>query len=275
MKPEEVVIALEEYQQELENILSRFTRGRSGIRIEFEDNYRVRAITTEVIDLLHDHVPGSAHHRHLIATYYNEGISNPTESSSYTSVKEILDSISAVLKKIERNPALLREASKPLAESTSQDDPLDRIETVLRRFRAVAVQLRTRHSDRTTLDVGDEYDVQDLLHSLLRIDFIDVRKEEWNPSHAGGASRSDFLLPAIDTIIETKMTRKGLTARQLGDELIIDIEKYQSHPQCRRLICFVYDPEGRIANPAGIEADLMNRQREIDVRVFILPKHAE
>ena len=49
------------------------------------------------------------------------------------------------------------------------------------------------------------------------------------------------------------MSRKSLNAKTLGEQLIIDIEKYQVHPDCKKLFCFVYDPEGWITNPKGIE----------------------
>lgn len=60
--------------------------------------------------------------------------------------------------------------------------------------------------------------------------------------------------------------------KNVGEQLIIDIAKYKKHPQCRRLVCFVYDPEGRISNPVGIEADLNTGDHGIEVRVSILPK---
>jgi glucan phosphorylase len=64
----------------------------------------------------------------------------------------------------------------------------------LKRFHLVARQLRERHNERSTLQIEDEYDVQDLLHALLKINFEDVRAEEVCPSYAGGSSRVDFLL---------------------------------------------------------------------------------
>ncbi|MCY1232947.1 REase [compost metagenome] len=110
------------------------------------------------------------------------------------------------------------------------------------------------------------------MHALLRLYFDDIRPEEWVPSYAGALSRTDFLLPQIDTVIETKKTRSGLNAKTVGEQLIIDIARYKKHPQCRRLVCFVYDPEGRIANPSGIESDLNSGSHGIEVRVLILPK---
>jgi hypothetical protein len=149
---------------------------------------------------------------------------------------------------------------------------LDLISRLCLRFHLVARQLRSRHDSRPTLDVEDEYDVQDLLHALLHIHFDDIRREEWTPSYAGGASRMDFLLKGEQTVIETKRSRKGLEAKRLGDELIIDIQRYQSHPDCKCLICFVYDPEGRIANPRGIERDLSGSRTGVEVLVIIGPR---
>lgn len=103
--------------------------------------------------------------------------------------------------------------------------------------------------------------------------FDDIRPEEWTPSYAGGASRVDFLLPEINTIIEVKKTRKSLLTKELGEQLIVDIAKYKKHPQCMRLISFIYDPEGRVANPRGIESDLSNCDSDIDVQTIIVPKH--
>jgi len=139
-------------------------------------------------------------------------------------------------------------------------------------FHLVAKQLRDRYDDRDTLDVGDEYDVQDLFHGILRIFFDDIRPEEWTPSYAGKSSRMDFLLKDHKMVIETKMTRKGLGAKEVGTQLIDDIARYKRHPECNMLVCFVYDPEGRVANPAGIEKDLSSEQDGFNVRVIIAPK---
>lgn len=140
------------------------------------------------------------------------------------------------------------------------------------RFHTVARQLKRRHEGRPTLEIRDEYDVQDLLHGLLRIDFDDVRPEEWTPSYAGASNRMDFLLKEDEIAIEVKMTRNGLKDKELGEQLIIDIAKYQSHPNCKCLYCFVYDPDGNVRNPRGLEKDLEKLGKEFSVRVFIRPE---
>ena len=99
----------------------------------------------------------------------------------------------------------------------------------------------------------------------------DIRPEEWTPSYAGTASRQDFLLKDEKIVIETKKTRKGLNNKELANELIIDIARYTAHPDCKKLICFVYDPENRIKNPRGFEKDLSKTTDELTVVVYIRP----
>lgn len=148
-------------------------------------------------------------------------------------------------------------------------NPIALVENLCNRFHLVATQLRDRHDERETLDVQDEYDVQDLFHSLLHLHFEDIRPEEWSPSNAGKSTRMDFLLKQERIVVEIKKTRKGLDAKTVGSELIEDIHRYQSHPDCDALICFVYDPDGRIANPRGLENDLRKNTKELIVEVFV------
>src|SRR5439155_9310984 len=81
--------------------------------------------------------------------------------------------------------------------------PLELIKLICRRFHIVARQLGHRRQNRPTLEVIDEYDVQDLLHALLRLHFDDIRPEEWTPSYAGKSSRMDFLLKPEQIVIAT------------------------------------------------------------------------
>jgi REase_DpnII-MboI len=150
-------------------------------------------------------------------------------------------------------------------------NPMAFIATLCERFHLVARRLRSRHDHRATLDVQDEYDVQDLFHSLLHLHFSDVRAEEWTPSYAGKSSRVDFLLKVERIVVETKKTRQGLDAKEIGSQLIEDIARYQAHPDCDALLCFVYDPDGRIANPRGIENDLRRKEGDMLVEVLIRP----
>lgn len=157
-------------------------------------------------------------------------------------------------------------------QSKEELSPIDQVELLIRQFHQVARQLRSRYSNRPTVEIEDEYDVQDLFHALLKIYFEDVRAEEYTPGYAGAASRVDFLLKKEKIVIEIKKTRKGLTSKQVGEQLIIDSLRYQIHPDCNRLVCFVYDPEGRVANPRGIESDLSQEINGVPISVFITPE---
>jgi hypothetical protein len=149
---------------------------------------------------------------------------------------------------------------------------IENIELICYRFHIVGRQLRIRHDNRHTIEANDEYDVQDLLHALLCIFFEDIRSEEWTPSYAGKSSRMDFLLKEERVVIEVKKARKGLGSKELGSQLIEDIARYKSHPECDVLVCFVYDPEGIITNPRGIERDLSREEESMKVKVIIAPK---
>jgi len=70
------------------------------------------------------------------------------------------------------------------------------------------------------------------------------------------------------------MTREGLKQKDLVDQLLVDIARYEEHPRCKSLICFVYDPDGRIGNPSAIIADIEKGDRKIAVRVFVQPEHS-
>ena len=157
--------------------------------------------------------------------------------------------------------------------SSAEMDNIDIINNILLKFQKVAIQLSRRHDNRETINIKDEYDVQDLLHSLLKLFFDDIRPEEWTPSYAGGSSRMDFLLKNEQIVIEVKKTRSTLGQKEIGDQLLIDIGKYSTHPECKTLICFVYDPEHIISNPHGVEKDLNSKSDDkMKVIVIITPK---
>jgi hypothetical protein len=111
------------------------------------------------------------------------------------------------------------------------------------------------------LSFRSEYDLQDLLHALMRPWVADIRPEEFTPSYAGSSTRMDFLLPAHELVLELKLVRDHAHARQVGKELIVDIEHYATHPGCKHLWCVIYDPDKHIANVAGLVGDLEGERK--------------
>ena len=134
--------------------------------------------------------------------------------------------------------------------------------------------LSHRRKGAKSLSFQNEYDVQDLLHAMLRPWVADVRAEEFTPSYAGTSTRMDFLLPKHSVVVETKVVRDSTHAKKLGDELIIDISHYAVHPDCDRLWCIIYDPDRLIKNVGGLISDLegdhSNDSNKVMVRVVVV-----
>jgi hypothetical protein len=207
---------------------------REGTYIQEGDDGRFKQLVLEVMHLFRDEFVDAPRHVQPLLEYFNHSTANYLGSPSYGGVENVKGVVAAALQRVQRNP---------MADN-----------------------------ERPTLDVRDEYDVQDLFHALLLLHFSDVRSEEWTPSYAGGSARMDLLLPEIEAVVELKMMRQSLTTKQLGEQLIVDIAKYKTHPTCRTLFCVVYDPEGRVVNPRGVENDLSREHEKLVTRVMIVPK---
>lgn len=169
-------------------------------------------------------------------------------------------------------PSPPSEQSSARAVAPAGVDHLNMSKTLCQRFHFVARQLRLRGEYRSTLNVEDEFDVQDLLHALLRLQFDDISTEEWTPSYSNGTPRTTFLLNQDRLALVVKKTRTGLSVKDLADQLRIDIDRYRARGRCTNLFCFIYDPEGRIGNPRGLESDLASTSEHFTVDVLVAPK---
>ncbi|MBD8144113.1 transposase [Pantoea agglomerans] len=148
------------------------------------------------------------------------------------------------------------------------------LERLVRGLQRAMHPLTHRRKGSQNLTFSNEYDVQDLLHSLLRPWVQDIRPEEFTPSYAGSSTRMDFLLPAHELVLETKIVRDRSHAKKIGDELIIDIEHYRRHSECKNLWCIVYDPNKYITNSQGFKTDLegerSNKDGKVLVKVYVI-----
>lgn len=118
--------------------------------------------------------------------------------------------------------------------------------------------------------IQKEEDLQVLVEACLRLLYDDVRPEDYVPEYAGGRSRVDFLLPSVGIVVETKMTRRTLTDRKVGEELLIDWGRYAHHPDCRGIFALVYDPDRLLTNPVGLQADLTQDQSNPATRILVV-----
>jgi hypothetical protein len=154
------------------------------------------------------------------------------------------------------------------------DDPAALVTGLCRRFPLFVERLQRRQRSRVPVEVKDEYDVQDLLHAILKLHFDDVRPEEWVPSYGGNASRVDFFLPAERLVIEAKMTRANLGQKEVVNELAIDAARYEKVANVDHLISVVYDPDRRCSNPAALETDLAKTEGRLKVTAVVCPRGA-
>lgn len=204
----------------------------------------------------------------LIEITCDQGVKTSINGTSFYSygIRELHDSIQAELVRLPWLEPPKKEIQRPLEQA------IITLERILTRFHIIARLLKKRHDNRVTIVIKDEYDVQDLLHALLRTAFDDVRPEEYAPSYAGSASRVDFLLKVEQIVVEAKMASKTLRDKQVGEQLIIDIKRYQTHPDCKYLMCLVYDPDNWINNASALESDLTGKHDKITVKVFVVPQ---
>lgn len=151
----------------------------------------------------------------------------------------------------------------------------DLLVRVLDQFSSYQSILRDRKHNRPDFKIANEYDVQDLLHVMLKPFYPDIVPEEHTLKRGGSQKRIDFVIKGLETVVEIKMARGKTHAKQIADELDIDIRNYPSHPACRELLCFVYDPKGVVTDARSIEKDLSGsvtqKNKTIDVTVIIRP----
>jgi len=151
------------------------------------------------------------------------------------------------------------------------ETPLQKLGFLFKKFHAIAKSLAKRHDNRPTLLVTDEYDVQDLLRSLMILFFDDIRIEQWTPGYASKSVRMDFLLKKEEVVVECKVARNNHDEKKISDELIIDISRYSKHPSCKRLVCLVYDPNGFIDNKSEL-CDLEDKSSStFSVHLYVVP----
>jgi hypothetical protein len=163
------------------------------------------------------------------------------------------------------------------SKATTQDNEketatLEMLRRICARFHLVARQLRLRKEYRPTIEITDEYDLQDLFYALLRLQFDEVGTEEWAPDYANGGRRTSYLLDRDRIVVVVKQTRSGIGTKNLSEQVKSDATHYATRPNGITLVCFIYDPEGRVGNPRGLEADLTSVSDTYMVEVIIAPK---
>lgn len=145
---------------------------------------------------------------------------------------------------------------------------------IFNRFHLAAKTLEQRYDARNTIIINDEYDTQDLLKTLLSIEFESIKDEEYGPSFAGKRPRIDFYLRIENTGIEVKKVRNQTHAKTINEEIIIDKENYSKIPGMENLYFFIYDPETLLTNRKDFVEDLEKTKPKgyRNLRIIIKPE---
>lgn len=142
--------------------------------------------------------------------------------------------------------------AQPLAGAAQLTRPTQLVESFLRRVPRVARQLRDRHGDRTPFRIQDDYDLEDLVRSLLPIHFDEVHLESRTPAYTV-KKRTDFRICPDGIVLTVKLSTPTLRESQLAGQWTDDLTFYRRQPSAR-LVLFVYDPQGLLHDPGHLEA---------------------
>ncbi len=108
------------------------------------------------------------------------------------------------------------------------------------------------------ITLGNEYDVQRVLFSLLRPLFPETRVEVAGDGGYKGY-RSDLFFDTYDTVIEVKCSRPSMSERTLTEEIGSDAYHYTS----KHVYFFIYDKERIISN---VDAFCKNYSRPFETK---------
>lgn len=143
-------------------------------------------------------------------------------------------------------------------------------------FSELARSVRDRRKEKTPFDIVDEYDVQDLMYVALKPQLPDLVKEEPTSRDAGSSKHIDLVSSAARLCVEEKVAHSMSQARELGDQLRIDIESYYVHPACDTLAIFVWDPQQLIQDARKFELDISGprviKGRSVRVEARVRPR---
>lgn len=100
----------------------------------------------------------------------------------------------------------------------------------------------------SAVQIGNEYDLQRMLYSILLPVFPTLRQEVYSDNGYGGM-RADFYLDTYNLVIEIKCTRESLSEKQLVEELGADGFHYGAD----YIYFFIFDKIGVIKNPEAFK----------------------
>jgi hypothetical protein len=114
--------------------------------------------------------------------------------------------------------------------------------------------------------IVDEYDVQDLLHGILRAFIKYSVQEDPLPKVAGAkSSRADISIEEMGVLVEVKFVRGPDDQKRLFDEFSQDLILYAKWPYLRNLIFLIYNSDD-LRDPEAFEK--LTGPKQVDDKKF-------
>ncbi|WP_446373557.1 PD-(D/E)XK nuclease domain-containing protein [Coleofasciculus sp. D1-CHI-01] len=117
----------------------------------------------------------------------------------------------------------------------------------------------------------DEYDVQDLLHGLIRAYVKYSIQEEPLGKIAGNSSRVDIAIEDLGILVEVKYVHNPNDQARIFKDLSSDQELYIKWEPLKVLICLIYN-SGDLRDPESMEklsGTRMIRDKQFEMYVVI------
>jgi hypothetical protein len=117
--------------------------------------------------------------------------------------------------------------------------------------------------------LADRHDLEDLVRSVLPLQFEDFYQESRTPRYAEQA-QLDFLIKRQGLALTLKLAGTGWHEAGLLEELAEDARYYERRPHCHKLVVLVYDAQGVILDRDGRQNAWSRSHGDLDVCCVIV-----
>lgn len=148
--------------------------------------------------------------------------------------------------------------------------PVEIVKQVCARFHQFVLAAKTGKNVLNNDSVANEAALQSLLEGILLLHFERVEREQHVEKFMNKSAFIDFYLPSQNIAIEVKVARNKQAFKKIGEELNDDIPRYLKLPDLKHLICFIYDPEESIQNPAREEESFSQTHNKSEIEVSLI-----
>jgi REase_DpnII-MboI len=168
------------------------------------------------------------------------GSHNPALSKG-PSLSHLIDAVQMILGRLE---GFADDNEFRVGEFASVNSDVELIVKLCSRLKQAARALGDRQHKKPGFDITDEYDIQDLVHALLRAYFKYPVRENPLPKVAGAVStRADLCIEQLGVIIELKHVKSPTDQGRIEKDIAEDLVFYSSWTSLRTLIFVIYNSE--------------------------------